>query len=314
MTRDQSPYVELERAAWAELAGDAPQPLQPAEIERVRGLGDELDLEEVRQVYLPMTQLISMRVRLAGALYQATEAFLHAPQPQRTPFVIGIAGSVAVGKSTTARLLSELLVPLPRPPRRRARDHRRVPVPQRRARAPRPARAQGLPRVVRPQGPAAVRHGGQVRRRGRDGPGLLAPDVRPHRRARDGQGARTSSSSRASTSSRRPGPAATAAPGSRSATSSTSRSTSTPPAGTSAVGTSTASSRCARPRSRTRRRTSTATARSPTTRPRPAPASCGTRSTCPTCARTSRPPAAGPPSSCARAPDHSVDWVRLRKI
>jgi type I pantothenate kinase len=109
MTRDQSPYVELERAAWAKLAGDAPQPLQPAEIERVRGLGDELDLEEVRQVYLPMTQLISMRVRLAGALYQATEAFLHAPQTQRTPFVIGIAGSVAVGKSTTARLLKELL-------------------------------------------------------------------------------------------------------------------------------------------------------------------------------------------------------------
>jgi type I pantothenate kinase len=109
MTRDQSPYVELERAAWAKLAGDAPQPLQPAEIERVRGLGDELDLEEVRQVYLPMTQLISMRVRLAGALYQATEAFLHAPQTHRTPFVIGIAGSVAVGKSTTARLLKELL-------------------------------------------------------------------------------------------------------------------------------------------------------------------------------------------------------------
>jgi type I pantothenate kinase len=113
MSRDQSPYVELERAAWAKLAGDAPQPLQPAEIERVRGLGDELDLEEVRQVYLPMTQLISMRVRLAGALYQATEAFLHAPQTQRTPFVIGIAGSVAVGKSTTARLLKELLAHSP---------------------------------------------------------------------------------------------------------------------------------------------------------------------------------------------------------
>ncbi len=113
MTRDQSPYVELERAAWAKLAGDAPQPLQPAEIERVRGLGDELDLEEVRQVYLPMTQLISMRVRLAGALYHATEAFLHAPQTQRTPFVIGIAGSVAVGKSTTARLLKELLAHSP---------------------------------------------------------------------------------------------------------------------------------------------------------------------------------------------------------
>ena len=98
MTRDQSPYVELERAAWAELAGDVPQPLEPDELDRVRGLGDEIDLEEVRQVYLPMTQLISMRVRLAGALYEATETFLHAPQSRRTPFVIGIAGSVAVGK------------------------------------------------------------------------------------------------------------------------------------------------------------------------------------------------------------------------
>ncbi|MGH3424277.1 MAG: type I pantothenate kinase [Nocardioidaceae bacterium] len=106
---ETSPYVELERDAWAGLAGDAPQPLSAEEIERVRGLGDELDLEEVRQVYLPLTQLISMRVRYAGELYRSTEQFLGRPQPQRTPYVIGIAGSVAVGKSTTARLLQELL-------------------------------------------------------------------------------------------------------------------------------------------------------------------------------------------------------------
>jgi type I pantothenate kinase len=117
MTRDLSPYVELERAAWAELAGDVPQPLSTAEIERVRGIGDELDLEEVRQVYLPLTELISLRVRHAGALYESTEAFLHAPQSRRTPFVIGIAGSVAVGKSTTARLLKELLSHAPEHPR-----------------------------------------------------------------------------------------------------------------------------------------------------------------------------------------------------
>ena len=118
MSRDSSPYVEIEKSDWADLAGDTPLPLSVEEIDRLRGLGDETDLEEVRQVYLPLTELISMRVHHAGELYRATDQFLGKPQPKRTPFVIGIAGSVAVGKSTTARLMQELLA--------RSELHRRV--------------------------------------------------------------------------------------------------------------------------------------------------------------------------------------------
>lgn len=114
---DASPYVELERAAWADLAGDAPLPLNSEEIERLRGLGDFLDLNEVREVYLPLSQLMSMRVLLHRTLHRATEQFLGNPQPDRTPFLIGVAGSVAVGKSTTARLVRELLARSPEHPK-----------------------------------------------------------------------------------------------------------------------------------------------------------------------------------------------------
>src|SRR3954447_2686646 len=118
--RDSSPYVELDRADWAALGATTEQPLSAEEIERVRGLGDELDIHEADQIYLPISRAVSLYVATAGTLHRAQETFLgrtsHWTQPERTPFVIGVAGSVAVGKSTTARLLQQMLAHWPAHP------------------------------------------------------------------------------------------------------------------------------------------------------------------------------------------------------
>ncbi len=103
-----SPFSPIDRADWAELAPTTQLPLSPDEIVGIRGLGDMLDLREVAEVYLPLSKLINLYALGAQRLHGATSSFLHRPVAG-TPFVIGIAGSVAVGKSTIARLLRELL-------------------------------------------------------------------------------------------------------------------------------------------------------------------------------------------------------------
>ncbi|HWJ10330.1 MAG TPA: type I pantothenate kinase [Nocardioides sp.] len=114
--RESSPYVELDRATWAMLASETESPLTSDEVVRLRGIGDQLDLAEIRDVYLPLSRLLSLRVRAATALHHAQQDFLHGLTPPRTPFVIGLAGSVAVGKSTAARVLQQMLARWPEHP------------------------------------------------------------------------------------------------------------------------------------------------------------------------------------------------------
>ncbi len=106
------PYVSRTRDEWARLSNTLPVHVTEEMVRAARSSQDTIDVEQVRQVYAPLTELISLYVRHTGDLYATTHDFLDLRE-RRTPFVIGVAGSVSVGKSTTSRLLKSLLAQTP---------------------------------------------------------------------------------------------------------------------------------------------------------------------------------------------------------
>lgn len=103
-----SPWVEIAREKWARLADSSRVSLDQATVERLRSLQDPTDTTDVEEVYLPLAELISLRLRSRSKLFHAQNRFLQL-HIDHTPLIVGVAGSVAVGKSTAARLLRELL-------------------------------------------------------------------------------------------------------------------------------------------------------------------------------------------------------------
>jgi type I pantothenate kinase len=111
-----TPYVTFSHDEWAQLRANTPLTLSEADLARLRGINEQLSLEEVTKVYLPLSRLLNLYVAATQGLYQARAQFL-GDWTAKVPFVIGVAGSVAVGKSTAARVLRELLARWPNHPK-----------------------------------------------------------------------------------------------------------------------------------------------------------------------------------------------------
>ena len=106
--KDQIGYLDFSREEWAKLRAFTPLPLTESDLATLRGINEMISLEEVADIYLPLSRLLNLYVSAVQAMNKATDTFL-GHLPARIPYVIGIAGSVAVGKSTIARVLQALL-------------------------------------------------------------------------------------------------------------------------------------------------------------------------------------------------------------
>ena len=113
---DISRFIEFSRSQWARLRAATPLPLSEAQLRELVGLNERVSLDEVSDIYLPLSRLLNLYVAAIQTLHTATATFLGSAVP-RVPYVIGVAGSVAVGKSTTSRILQALLARWPSHPR-----------------------------------------------------------------------------------------------------------------------------------------------------------------------------------------------------
>lgn len=115
-TTNYSPYMSFSREEWAKLRFNTPLTLSEAEIMELQGLNERLSVREVEDVYLPLTRLLNFYYNASKHLHAVTDEFF-SQKTKKVPFIIGIAGSVAVGKSTTSRILQSLLSRLPEQPK-----------------------------------------------------------------------------------------------------------------------------------------------------------------------------------------------------
>src|SRR6202045_3608311 len=111
-----SPYRSFTRSEWAALREDTPMTLRSEEVTRLRSMHARLDMPEVEEIYLPLSRLLSMYVAATQRLFRGQERFL-GTDDAKMPYIIGVAGSVAAGKSTTAPVLQALVARWPNTPR-----------------------------------------------------------------------------------------------------------------------------------------------------------------------------------------------------